>query len=57
MDEDKKFKLFQEEIELLDHRITRKGVSPTKERMAKILAARSPRNKGELKSFIGAEDI
>ena len=48
-----KCKLFQEEIEFLGHRITRKGVSPTKERIANILAARSPRNKGELKSFIG----
>ena len=50
-----KCELFQEEIEFLGHRITRKGVSPTctKERIANILAARSPRNKGELKSFIG----
>ena len=37
----------------MGHRITRTGVSPTEERIANILAARSPRNKGELKSFIG----
>ena len=37
----------------MGHRITRKGVSPTKERIANILAARSPGNKSELKSFIG----
>ena len=48
-----KCKLFQEEIEFWGHRITRKGVSPTKERIVNLLAARSPRNKGELKSFKG----
>ena len=48
-----KCKLFQEEIEFFGHRITRKGVSLTKERISNILAARSPMNKAKLKSFIG----
>ena len=44
---------FQDELEFLRHTISQEGVRPTKERVDNILAARSPRNKAELKSFIG----
>ena len=48
-----KCRFFQDELEFLGHTISQEGVRPTKERVDNILAARSPRNKAELKSFIG----
>ena len=48
-----KCRFFQDELEFLGHTISQEGVRPTKERVENILAARSPRNKAELKSFIG----
>ena len=48
-----KCQFFLDELEFLGHTISQEGVRPTKERVDNILAVRSPRNKAELKSFIG----
>lgn len=48
-----KCSFFQEELEFLGHTISKEGVQPTKERVASILAAATPKNKTELKSFLG----
>ena len=48
-----KCQFFQDELEFLGHTISREGVRPTKERVDNILSAKCPRNKMELKSFIG----
>ena len=48
-----KCKFFQERVEFLGHVITPEGVHPTQERVNGILAAAEPRNKKELKSFLG----
>ena len=48
-----KCRFFQDELEFLGHTISREGVRPSKERVDNNLPAKSPRNKMELRSFIG----
>ena len=48
-----KCKYFQLELEILGHVITPSGISPTQQRIADVLKAPVPSNKGELKSFLG----
>ena len=48
-----KCKFFQTSVEYLCHQITTKGLSPTQERVKSIVEAPAPRNKSELKSFLG----
>ena len=48
-----KCRFFQDELEFLGHTISQEGVRPTQEKVDNLLAARSPRIKVELKSFIG----
>lgn len=49
----KKCRFFQQSLEFLGHTITSRGIRPTKERVEGIQNAAVPRNKSELKSFLG----
>ena len=48
-----KCKFFQSELEFLSHVVTPAGIRPTEQRVDKILKAPTPKNKSELKSFLG----
>ena len=48
-----KCKFFQTTVEYLGHKITPSGISPTQERVRSVIEAPAPRNKSELKSFLG----
>eukprot|EP00731_Ephydatia_muelleri_P032647 Em0024g191a len=48
-----KCRFFQESLEFLGHNVSSEGIRPTKERVEGIQNAAVPRNKSELKSFLG----
>ena len=48
-----KCRFFQRTVDYLGHRISPEGIRPTEERVQGILAASTPVNKSELKSFLG----
>ena len=48
-----KCKFFQTKVEYLGHQITPSGISPTQERVKSVVEAPAPKNKSELKSFLG----
>ena len=48
-----KCRFFQTSVEYLGHLVTPSGISPTQERVKGIVEAPSPKNKSELKSFLG----
>ena len=48
-----KCKFFQTSVEYLGHLVTPSGISPTQERVKGITEAPPPKNKSELKSFLG----
>ena len=48
-----KCKSFQTSVEYLGHLVTPSGISPTQERVKGITEAPPPKNKSELKSFLG----
>ena len=49
----RKCKFFQTSVEYLGHQITPSGISPTQERVKSVVEAPAPKNKSELKSFLG----
>ena len=48
-----KCRFFQIKVECLGYQITPSGVSPTQERVKNVVEAPAPKNKSELKSFLG----
>lgn len=48
-----KCRLFQNKVLFLGHEISRSGIKPTDERIQGVVAAPEPRDKKELKSFLG----
>ena len=48
-----KCKFFQASVEYLGHLVTPSGISPTQERVKGVTEAPPPKNKSELKSFLG----
>ena len=48
-----KCKFFQTTVEYLGHQITPSGISPTQEKVKSVVEAPAPKNKSELKSFLG----
>ena len=48
-----KCRFFQKSVDFLGHRVTPEGVQPMDERVKGIMAASTPQNRAELKSFLG----
>ena len=44
---------FQEEVEYLGYRVTREGIKPQAKKIKKMLALNPPKNKTELRGFVG----
>ncbi len=49
-----KAKIFETEMTVLGHKISRRGMSPDPKKVKQIRQLKAPRDKGELRSFLGA---